>query len=158
VKTIGYDVFLDILSKRLGGRYSVKQLKAVIDTYTASDIGILGQMKEREEFKDKYFGMFRFTEKGFLNYCKEMQAILSYRLNTVRLSHDMQDRKKKMEKKRKNRWRMQNAIEGYKYKDKEKIAMGRKIAAIKTRQVKFMNRKLRDQLQVERKIRKIRSL
>ena len=157
MKTIGFEVFIKTLHKRFRGVYSEDQLKKVIACYTASNFGIKGQITSKEEFRDRFFGSFRFTDKGYENFCKEFQSILTARLNITRLIHESKRRKAAHEKRNKNAWLLMNSVEGFKFKNNTEIEKRRKISAVRSRQMKYINKVQRDELHKQRKIRKIRN-
>lgn len=154
MRTIGYPTFLSILEKRLKGKYSIEDLNKVLTAYTAGSAGILKRLEAKLEFKDKYFGIFRFTAKGFENYSKIMEDILLEKAEISRMKHKLKDRKLFKEKKLGKIWKVKNALEGHKYVDKKKKTFAIEKAKITSRQMNYMNNRLRTDLVQQRKTRK----
>lgn len=155
MRTVGYDVFVDTLFKRLKEKYDVKTLKKVLDNYLSSRIGIVGLLNMKLEFKDQYFGTFRFAEKGFDEYCKTITELMRKREINIDLSHDLARFKIKQEKANKLRWAALNLIDGHLFIDEEKIKQRRKKAIVSNQQTKYLRRKQSSQLKSDRKIRNL---
>ena len=150
---VGYPTFLRLLSKRFDGRYSTEQLQSVLECYTGERAGIKKKLKERNEFKEDYFGAWRFSEKGFDNFRIMVTEGMRRKQKATRLSHALAKRKLWHEKRNKTIWAVRNLIEGYKYRDKAKQEFLKEKSKIKASQILFHYKKRKNQLEIEKRIR-----
>lgn len=152
---VGFETFLRILARRLNGKYSTDTLKKVISAYTSHSSSMQGEIDRHNEFRDDYFGSFRYSDKGWDSLKEFVAERMEEKLRMSRISHELQRWKKEAEKKNKLVWKTMNQIEGYKFKDSKKKDQFKKKSKSKASQISFLNSKLRRKLKTERKLRRL---
>jgi hypothetical protein len=76
MRVIGFESFVKVLSTRLKRKYDVKTLSKVLDCYLSSKVGLISKFEEGIEFKDQYFGTFRYSEKGYYMFCDKIKELM----------------------------------------------------------------------------------
>ena len=150
---ISFDTFVKILHSRMEGAYHKEVIRNVIELYTSSTFGILPRIVRGEEFNDKYFGGFRYTEKGFETFKSEVKVLMRQKLIMAKIAHETARRKKGHEKRNKMVWIIGNAIEGYRYVYKVSDIKKEK-TAIKVKQGLYHADRRRANLKIAKKIRR----
>lgn len=150
---ISYDAFVKILEKRMEGVYNQEVIRNVLDIYTSSVFGILSRIVKGDEFKDKYFGGYRYTEKGFETFKSEVKELMRQKLIMAKIVHETLRRKKLHEKRNKVIWMMGNAIEGYRYVIKISNIRREKMK-IKVKQSLYLADRRRAKLKIAKKVRR----
>ena len=150
---INYNTFIRILKQRLGNKYDEDTLREVLDSYCSQPFGILARIYRHEEFKDKHFGAFRYTEKGFLNFKDEVRLLMRQKLIMAKIVHETQRRKRGHEKKNQLSWMVGNMIDGYKYVRVQSDLSKEKVKT-KIKQNEFMAGKKRAELKTDKKVRR----
>jgi hypothetical protein len=152
---VAYKTFCRILSVRLKGKYSPEVIQKVIDAYTSHAATITGNLERHNEFKEDYFGGFRYSDKGWQSLGDMMAEKMTEKLEISKLSHELQRRKKEAEKRNKLVWETMNQIEGFKFKRADlKEKLGKKTKRHAAR-MKYTNAMLRKQLRTNKKLRKL---
>ena len=155
MKIVSFELFLETLHKRLGEKYDIKVLKKVLESYLSSRIGLTSMFDKRIEFTDQYFGTFRFSEKGYEEFCDKIKELMRLREIHIDMEHDSARRKIIQEKAKDPSWKAKNLINGHKYINKEQEAFRRKKAEIKSEQSRYLRLKQSKQLKIDRKIRNL---
>lgn len=112
------------------GRYTPSQVKKVISAYMGE---MRKEVENRNEFREDFFGSFRYTSKGFRNMKRRMRDGLVERSYLSDMTHEMSRLKKKAESSNAERWEAENRMNGYMYLNNEK-------------QREFSNKKVREKL------------
>jgi hypothetical protein len=148
---ISEKLFIRLLERRFLGKYDEGLIRLVLQAYTSEKTGLRAKLKSRNEFKDDYFGSYRFTEKGFKNLGLILEEGLKKKLNFIRFARELSIHKKQHEKRNNNIWKARNMVIGYKFKNEFVDSFRKKRNQYKNQQMLYLSGQQRKELKSNRK-------
>lgn len=95
------------------GKYSPKEIREVLSTYMKE---IRKHIDARDEFKENYFGSFRYSKTGIRSMKKQMKKGLKDRSYLSSMHHELARLKKETEQTNEKRWEVENELNGHIFK------------------------------------------
>lgn len=139
---LAWKVFCRLVSIVSKGRFSASTVESVLNTYLSYNGGLGTYLENHEEFKDNYFGIFRFTKKGFRNFKKSISQAMERKLYMAKLEHNYNDRKREWSRLRKTKWEIDNMVDGHLFSESADIKKyGKKKYEHKRNRINYFSKK-----------------
>lgn len=123
-----------------GGLYSPDTIRRVVQSYMAE---IRKHLDARDEFREDFFGSYRYSEFGHRSMRKKMEQGLKERQYLSAMTHEMSRMKKETEKNNQERWEVENQLNGYHFtvSKKEKEFSDKQVSR-KLQKMNYFRRKI----------------